>query len=706
MYGEVYRVKASPGVLRTNHFQGVSRELLWGARARLRPCLHWQCGPPGARAPLAPHGVSHEHPPWPKHSETRVHAPAPMSAALIDGPGAAHSTAERAALRRLADPLAYQILPSRSVVGGGGGASSVGGDPRVPLAHRGPRPRPLARDAASLSREVLPDDTYAAALDSIVEARWFPDLPRLQQQLAWLTALDGGDPTSIALARAGIASSVRRAPGAVSATPLGAGAGGGGGGGASAAPPPAPAPAPDAPPRLSDFLSRFTSQASDDFAGNLAARLVNLRRRSWWLHAHVDGARWRAMLADGHAARAAPAPAALLADAANEEGVEVPRVALPGAELRGTVRTWRWRPRNALFFPPTLAAGNSACGVGAAKPDPDLPAHAALLPPLGGGGGGGARALALPALSQRYAGMDLVLPGGARVKPSGALRAPAEVRAWATRIGGRAGEALEAAARAAPPAPSEHYGLPPATGARSYGFLATPLLVPHGGGAGGGGALYPPHALPVTPIVTWGQVAATPLMLDAPAPPRAHPATAAALAAALGLAPATAGEGAYALPPPSAREGVRDGLLARASARRRAAGAPAPASASLLAAAAAAAAAGVLGSAARSVAAGGWGTPVYAAAGTPSTLRGAPAPAASGSRAGGSGSSVAPSAAGGGMSGGGLRHARASAEAALQRLPPAARALVEQAAAGEGAGRRRAAAGEWEGALVGKRARS
>jgi protein DGCR14 len=646
--------------------------------------------------------------------------------------------ARAAALRRLEDPLAYQVLPSRSVIQGGGPPSVQGGDPRVPLAHRAaPRARPLARDAGA--REVLPDDSYAAAVDAIVEARWFPDLPRLRQQLAWLTALEGGDPLSIARARAAAASSVRRAPAAVSATPTGAAAGDGGGGGSvggSVAPPPPPLR--EALPRLEDFLARFTSQGADEFRGNFAARLANVRQRSWWLHAHVDGARQRAMLADGHAGRAAPAPAALLADAVNEAGV-----ALPGGGARGTVATWRWRPRSALFFPPDLAASNSVCGVAAAKPNPDLPAHAALLPPDASGGGDGARLLALcgggppepgalvlhggGGLSARYAGLDLVLPSGARLKPSGSVRAPAAARPAATRLGGRAGAALAAGAAARAPAPSDHYGLPLGAPTPRYELLATPLLLPApGGGAAGGlsssapGAPPPPHggAVLVTPIVTWGTLAGTPLMLDPPAPPPPPPpATAAELAAAFGVDAAPAGAPAYALPPPSARDAVRDGLLGRAAAARR----PQPATAPLLAAAAAATAAGLLGSAPRGAgaAAGGGATPVYSAAGTPSALR-----FGGGARAGGGGggaASVAPSlasrasAAGrpaaDGMLGGSLRHARASAEAALQRLPPAARALVSQAAAQGAAAasaagaRRRGAGGDLEGGAAAKRGR-
>jgi protein DGCR14 len=52
---------------------------------------------------------------------------------------------------------------------------------------------------------VLEEDTYAEAIEAIVERDFFPHLPKLQNQLEWLQAVQSGDPAQIKRAQLNIA---------------------------------------------------------------------------------------------------------------------------------------------------------------------------------------------------------------------------------------------------------------------------------------------------------------------------------------------------------------------------------------------------------------------------------------------------------------------------------------------------------------------
>ena len=627
-------------------------------------------------------------------------------------------------LERLSDPLAYQILPSRARAGAAS-ASASHMPPPPPCA-----PRPLA--CAPLPREALPTPDYEAALDHIIERAFFPDLPRMRQQLQWLEALDSGDRARIAAAREGISASVRRSRGVVSATPLslalGRGSSGGGGsggtvlsswsiarrpsGGAGGAPAAAAACSAAAAAgggdagsvlALADFQARFTSQDDSVFRSNMSTRLLNLQRRVWWLHC------------DPRRARGGPTPALLLDAAAPAP--------LGGLPQRGS---WPWRARSALFFAPTLAASNDISGVQRARPNPHLPAGAPLLllqrdsaphapPPA---------PPSQPSLSASYAGLDLCAPPAPRAR---ARARPPPPRIPATRRGASALSTLSAAGAAALGRDAAHSaaalhaprwnGVPllhplalalPATGATSgapptYSLLPTPIIHPSSGSSGGGGEM--------EPIITWGRLAGPPMLLRAagaveespPAPLHLH--TGAGLRAAFGLAaPSSSAAGgggeeeeAYQLPHPTSRQRTHDALLGRLADKR----APqqqqqqqplASVTGALLSAAEQAARGGVMAGYKRRAAAGF--TPLFFAGGGGggSVVSGFTGGGGGGGGGGGAASAMT------GRSGGSSRATHKRAAEAMAGLPPAGRAaLAAQVAAQAAAAGRVAGGGELAG---------
>eukprot|EP00877_Chromochloris_zofingiensis_P006375 jgi/Chrzof1/1991/Cz10g28320.t1 len=63
-----------------------------------------------------------------------------------------------------------------------------------------PPPRPVKRAA-----QVLDEDTYTEAIEAIIERDFFPDVPKLQNQLEWLQAVQSGDPAKVKHAQMNIA---------------------------------------------------------------------------------------------------------------------------------------------------------------------------------------------------------------------------------------------------------------------------------------------------------------------------------------------------------------------------------------------------------------------------------------------------------------------------------------------------------------------
>ena len=88
-------------------------------------------------------------------------------------------------LRRMADPTAHHVLPSRGMARPSHVVANTTASDMPP-----PPPRLYQ---SQKKRKVLDEDDYLDVMESIIQRDFFPDLPRLERQQRWLEALETGN---------------------------------------------------------------------------------------------------------------------------------------------------------------------------------------------------------------------------------------------------------------------------------------------------------------------------------------------------------------------------------------------------------------------------------------------------------------------------------------------------------------------------------
>jgi protein DGCR14 len=403
--------------------------------------------------------------------------------------------------------------------GGSAGAPSAGA-PRSLMPPPAPRPPKRRRE------RVLEEGAWVAALAGIIERDYFPELGRLQEKVAWLEAVRAGDAEAIRGAQLALARRRAGAAGALFSPGMTAPRGGGGGGAAGTAPA-------GPSPRFHGATPGTADAGADNEDWEEGAELpVPPVSLDAFLAGHTseDNASFRALLDASNARRAARAAALL--------GPRAPSAAPPPAAARladgfGTTG----QRSDALEFRADAAA-NLLMHPGAARAS--LPPSAAEI---------AARTLgARRAVNARATRMapPAVAPGAETPGSSGA-----STPSWSF-----GGSASSASTGGVPRAPPGWQAAARVAAAARYSALATPTLEP------GVGA---------SPLVTWGELEATPVRIEAEDLPPG------------GWTPGPAFRVADARP----REAAGRALAARAAERRGACGAT-PAAGYAVAAAAAA----------------------------------------------------------------------------------------------------------------------
>jgi hypothetical protein len=272
-------------------------------------------------------------------------------------------------LRRLADPIKLQVMPSSAKMSSS--HTALSNMPPPP-----PKPHAPVR---------VEEDAYERSLGNIIQRDFYPDLPKLQQQLEWIQALESGDPYKVAEVESRIAASAQRLDRlAVASTPhirnnaadltdsVSVIAGGTDelqarasedGSSREAVAHRAETAAQEL--TLGQFQDRFVAEDTASFEDNFVKRGESLQRKHWWLYEHNDPKLQKMLLLDGNAVRAVKT-----VGNQNFEGVDVSKLQ---AELTdgdpwkmdhgGLLNTWKYRPTNALYFQPNLHVSRNAAGL-------------------------------------------------------------------------------------------------------------------------------------------------------------------------------------------------------------------------------------------------------------------------------------------------------------------------------------------------------
>jgi protein DGCR14 len=185
-------------------------------------------------------------------------------------------------------------------------------------------PPPAAKVQALKNKAILPEEDYVAALGRIIQRDFYPDLPRLRDQLEWLSSVN---PKDAALARSIILSEQRSwgeelgdAPAAADADHDAA---------AAAADDEA---AVDTSTSLSKFLAGHTSEDNESFQQLLHKMQEAHRRSHWW--AYDGAAAPHLLLHDGQRLDAIAAAAMETAAAAKTQ---------LGDDRPGAIESWAYR---------------------------------------------------------------------------------------------------------------------------------------------------------------------------------------------------------------------------------------------------------------------------------------------------------------------------------------------------------------------------
>jgi protein DGCR14 len=332
-----------------------------------------------------------------------------------------------------------------------------------------PAPRPPKR------KVVLEEDAYSEAIEAIIERDFFPDVPKMQNQLEWLEAIQSGDPAQIKRAQQSIA--LRRA-GLVANLPSGTRAGTSVHGTRSILRTPAMTPlapelatpstaaavaqqqqhasaaaAPRAPAMgLDSFLSKFTGEDNASFEQLQEASLA--RKRAKVSH-HLEDKNTQLLL----------------------QGTNPTEEYGSSGQQPGTLITWKHVPKSSLYYdssqrsvvPYTEGELRST-----AQGAPRSISHAAT----------------------RIAQQTEEEQQQQQQKPPSL---PPAAAATAGQLGEASDAAGAAAAAQASKAGSAGASAPPPHGTKGYNYMSTPALAP---------------GVEASPLMTWGTIASTPLRLE------------------------------------------------------------------------------------------------------------------------------------------------------------------------------------------------